>query len=84
MSMKFQPALILAGASGALAIILGASALFGAVVPELIPASFIHIVIIVLFFFFGAKFLYEAYTFKDQVFLFIDYETHLFFKIENA
>jgi len=66
MSMKFQPALILAGASGALAIILGASALFGAVVPELIPASFIHVVIIVLFFFFGAKFLYEAYTFKDQ------------------
>jgi len=38
------------------------STAFGSIVPTLLPASVTHILITVLFFFFGGKLLYDAYT----------------------
>jgi putative Ca2+/H+ antiporter (TMEM165/GDT1 family) len=38
------------------------STAFGSIVPTILPASVTHILITVLFFFFGGKLLYDAYT----------------------
>jgi putative Ca2+/H+ antiporter (TMEM165/GDT1 family) len=62
MSMRYNRVAVLAGALGALFLMTALSTAFGYVVPKLIPASVTHILITVLFFFFGGKLLYDAYT----------------------
>jgi len=43
-----------------------ASAAFGSIVTNLIPDNVLHLGTTILFFFFGLKILYEAYTFQDK------------------
>jgi putative Ca2+/H+ antiporter (TMEM165/GDT1 family) len=62
MSMRYNRIAVLAGALAALFLMTGLSTAFGYVVPKLLPASVTHIMITVLFFFFGGKLLYDAYT----------------------
>jgi putative Ca2+/H+ antiporter (TMEM165/GDT1 family) len=62
MSMRYNRIAVLAGALAALFLMTGLSTAFGYVVPKLLPASVTHIMITVLFFFFGGKLLYDAYN----------------------
>jgi len=62
MAMRYNRLAVLAGALLALFLMTGISTAFGYVVPKLLPASVTHILITVLFFFFGGKLLYDAYT----------------------
>jgi len=62
MSMRYNRIAVLAGALSALFLMTGLSTAFGYVVPKLLPASVTHILITILFFFFGGKLLYDAYN----------------------
>jgi len=62
MAMRYNRLAVLAGALLALFLMTAISTAFGYVVPKLLPASVTHILITILFFFFGGKLLYDAYT----------------------
>ena len=62
MAMRYNRLAVLAGALLALFLMTAISTAFGYVVPKLLPPSVTHILITILFFFFGAKLLYDAYT----------------------
>jgi len=62
MAMRYNRIAVLCGALFALFLMTGLSTAFGYIVPTLIPASVTHILITVLFFFFGGKLLYDAYS----------------------
>jgi len=62
MAMRYNRAAVLAGALLALFLMTAISTAFGSIVPTLLPASVTHILITVLFFFFGGKLLYDAYS----------------------
>jgi putative Ca2+/H+ antiporter (TMEM165/GDT1 family) len=62
MAMRYNRLAVLAGALLALFLMTGISTAFGYVVPKIIPPSVTHILITILFFFFGGKLLYDAYT----------------------
>jgi putative Ca2+/H+ antiporter (TMEM165/GDT1 family) len=62
MAMRYNRIAVLAGALLALFLMTGLSTAFGYIVPTILPASVTHILITVLFFFFGGKLLYDAYS----------------------
>jgi len=62
MAMRYNRLAVLAGALLALFLMTAISTAFGYVVPKIIPPGVTHILITVLFFFFGGKLLYDAYT----------------------
>jgi putative Ca2+/H+ antiporter (TMEM165/GDT1 family) len=62
MAMRYNRLAVLAGALLALFLMTAISTAFGYVVPKILPPSVTHILITILFFFFGAKLLYDAYT----------------------
>lgn len=62
MAMRYNRMAVLSGALLALFLMTALSTAFGQIVPALLPASVTHIVITVLFFFFGGKLLYDAYN----------------------
>jgi len=62
MAMRYNRMAVLAGALFALFLMTGLSTAFGQIVPALLPASVTHILITILFFFFGGKLLYDAYS----------------------
>jgi len=64
MAMRYNRMTVLAGCLLALFLMTAISTGFGYVVPKILPPSVTHILITVLFFFFGGKLLYDAY--KDD------------------
>jgi len=62
MAMRYNRLAVFAGAIGALVIMTGISTAFGWIVPILIPPRVTQIIVTVLFFFFGAKLLYDVYS----------------------
>jgi putative Ca2+/H+ antiporter (TMEM165/GDT1 family) len=62
MAMKYKKLIVFFGAYGALAVMTIISAIFGKVLFSLIPKIYTDIIVTVLFFYFGFKLLYEAYT----------------------
>lgn len=62
MAMRYNRMAVLSGALFALFLMTALSTAFGQIVPALLPASVTHILITVLFFFFGGKLLYDAYN----------------------
>jgi len=62
MSMRYNRIAVFAGALTALFLMTAISTAFGYIVPTILPASVTHIFITLLFFFFGGKLLYDAYT----------------------
>jgi len=62
MAMRYNRLAVLAGALLALFLMTAISTAFGYVVPKILPPSVTHILITILFFFFGGKLLYDAYT----------------------
>jgi putative Ca2+/H+ antiporter (TMEM165/GDT1 family) len=62
MAMRYNRIAVLAGALLALFLMTAISTAFGYIVPTILPASVTHILITVLFFFFGGKLLYDAYN----------------------
>lgn len=62
MAMRYNRIAVLSGALFALFLMTALSTAFGQIVPALLPASVTHILITVLFFFFGGKLLYDAYN----------------------
>jgi len=62
MSMRYNRMAVFGGAIAALVIMTGISTAFGWIVPILIPPRITQIIVTVLFFFFGAKLLYDVYT----------------------
>jgi len=61
MAMRYNRIAVLAGALCALFIMTAISVIFGSVVDKILPPQVSHILITVLFFFFGGKLLYDAY-----------------------
>jgi len=72
MAMRYNRIAVLSGALLALFLMTGISTAFGSIVPTLLPASVTHILITVLFFFFGGKLLYDAYTDDGAVYFLIN------------
>mmetsp|Transcript_2509 Transcript_2509/g.2141 ORF Transcript_2509/g.2141 Transcript_2509/m.2141 type:complete len:148 (-) Transcript_2509:322-765(-) len=66
MAMRYNRVAVLCGALLALFLMTGISTAFGSFVPSLLPTSVTHILITILFFFFGVKLLYDAYTGEDN------------------
>jgi len=64
MSMRYNRLAVLAGALLALLLMTIISTAFGSIVPVLLPEHITYIVITILFFFFGVKLLYDAFTDK--------------------
>jgi len=62
MAMRYNRLAVFAGAIAALVIMTGISTAFGWIVPILIPPRITQIIVTVLFFFFGAKLLYDVYN----------------------
>jgi len=62
MAMRYNRLAVLCGALLALFLMTGISTAFGSIVPSLLPASVTHVLITILFFFFGGKLLYDAYS----------------------
>jgi len=62
MAMRYNRIAVISGALLALFLMTAISTAFGSIVPTLLPASVTHIIITGLFFFFGGKLLYDAYT----------------------
>jgi len=62
MSMRYSRIAVLLGALLALLLMTILSTAFGWIVPVLLPPHITHIAITVLFFFFGAKLLYDSFT----------------------
>jgi len=61
MAMRYNRIAVLSGALIALFIMTGISTAFGSIVPIILPPMVTHIMITILFFFFGIKLLYDAY-----------------------
>lgn len=66
MAMKFKKLVVFTGAFAALAVMTVISAVFGKVVFSLLPKIYTDIVVSILFFYFGFKLLYEAYTTEEH------------------
>ena len=66
MAMKYKKSIIFIGAFAALAVMTVLSAVFGKVVFSLIPKIYTDIIVTILFFYFGLKLLYEAYSTKEH------------------
>jgi putative Ca2+/H+ antiporter (TMEM165/GDT1 family) len=62
MAMRYNRIAVVCGALFALFLMTGLSTAFGYIVPTILPASVTHILITILFFFFGGKLLYDAYS----------------------
>lgn len=62
MAMKYKKLVVFFGAYGALAVMTVISAIFGKVIFSLIPKIYTDIIVTILFFYFGFKLLYEAYS----------------------
>lgn len=62
MAMKYKKVVVFIGAFGALAVMTILSAVVGKVVFSLIPKFYTDLVVTILFFYFGFKLIYEAYT----------------------
>lgn len=62
MAMKYNKVVVFIGAFGALAVMTVLSAIGGKVVFSLIPKLYTDIIVTLLFFYFGFKLIYEAYT----------------------
>jgi putative Ca2+/H+ antiporter (TMEM165/GDT1 family) len=62
MAMKYNKIVVFIGAFGALAVMTVLSAIGGKVIFSLIPKLYTDIIVTLLFFYFGFKLLYEAYT----------------------
>lgn len=62
MAMRYNRMAVFAGAISALVLMTGISTAFGWIVPVLIPPKITQIIVTVLFFFFGAKLLYDVYN----------------------
>lgn len=62
MAMRYNRIAVFGGAILALVLMTGISTAFGWVVPRLIPPHITQIIVTVLFFFFGAKLLYDVYS----------------------
>jgi putative Ca2+/H+ antiporter (TMEM165/GDT1 family) len=62
MAMRYNRIAVLSGALTALFIMTGISTAFGSIVPIILPPMVTHIMITILFFFFGFKLLYDAYN----------------------
>jgi putative Ca2+/H+ antiporter (TMEM165/GDT1 family) len=62
MAMRYNRLAVYAGAISALVLMTGISVAFGWVVPKLIDPKITQIIVTVLFFFFGAKLLYDVYS----------------------
>ncbi len=65
MAMKYRKLIVFLGAYGALAVMTVLSAVSGKVLFSLIPKFYTDIVVTILFFYFGLKLLYEAYTTEE-------------------
>lgn len=66
MSMRYNRIAVLAGALLALLLMTIISTAFGYIVPKLLPPYITHIIITILFFFFGVKLLYDALSDKGD------------------
>lgn len=66
MSMRYNRIAVLAGALLALLVMTFISTAFGSIVPLILPPHIAHIIITVLFFFFGVKLLYDALSDKGD------------------
>jgi len=62
MAMRYSRIAVFAGAILALVLMTAISTAFGWIVPALIPPKITQIIVTVLFFFFGAKLLYDVYN----------------------
>ena len=62
MAMKYKKLIVFFGAYGALAVMTVISAIFGKMIFSLIPKIYTDIIVTILFFYFGFKLLYEAYS----------------------
>jgi putative Ca2+/H+ antiporter (TMEM165/GDT1 family) len=62
MAMRYNRIAVLCGSLAALFLMTAISTAFGTIVPTFLPQSVTHILITILFFFFGGKLLYDAYT----------------------
>lgn len=62
MAMRYNRLAVFGGAAAALVIMTGISTAFGWIVPILIPPRVTQIIVTVLFFFFGAKLLWDVYN----------------------
>lgn len=66
MAMKYNKMVVFLGAYGALAVMTILSAIGGKVVFSLIPKVYTNIIVTVLFFYFGLKLIYDAYTAEEE------------------
>ncbi|CAD8176218.1 unnamed protein product [Paramecium octaurelia] len=66
LSMKFNRMAVFAGAAGALVLMTAISCAFGIIVPSLLPRFYTAIVVTIIFYFFGAKLLYEWYHMENE------------------
>lgn len=62
MSIKYNKIAVLIGSMIALLIISSISTIFGIVIPELIDLIYVHIIVNVILFMMGVKFIYTWYT----------------------
>lgn len=62
MAMKYNKLIVFIGAFGALAVMTILSAIGGKVVFSFIPKFYTDIIVTILFFYFGFKLIYDAYT----------------------
>ncbi len=61
LAMKYKKLIIFVGAWSALIVMTVVSAIGGKLVFSLLPKFFTNIIVVILFFYFGIKLLYEAY-----------------------
>jgi putative Ca2+/H+ antiporter (TMEM165/GDT1 family) len=66
MAMKYNKLVVFIGSWGALAIMTVLSAVFGKVIFSLIPKFYTNLIVTLLFFYFGAKLIYEAYQYEEH------------------
>ena len=62
MAMKYNKLVVFTGAFGALAVMTILSAIGGKVLFSILPKLYTDILVTLLFFYFGFKLIYEAYT----------------------
>ncbi|CAK61599.1 unnamed protein product (macronuclear) [Paramecium tetraurelia] len=66
LSMKFNRLAVFAGATAALVLMTGISCAFGIIVPTLLPRFYTAIVVTIIFYFFGAKLLFDWYHMEND------------------
>ncbi|CAD8167761.1 unnamed protein product [Paramecium octaurelia] len=66
LSMKFNRLAVFAGAIAALVLMTGISCAFGIIVPTLLPRFYTAIVVTIIFYFFGAKLLFDWYHMEND------------------